>query len=541
MRSFKAEKTSSSDPTEKLICAIEEAAGGAFLLFGGGTLATGLGALYSIIIARLLGPELYGVYSLAFIVPGFLILFTDFGVGPALTRYIAYHTARSEESRVKSIMRTGLSFSLLTSIIVSIAGFFSASQLTRILLNRPNMLLLVSISIPLVFFQSFSAAAKCSLLGFNDMKNYAILDVVCQASRLLLGPTLILAGLSILGAFGGHVSAYMIVFILSVILIYRHYRRLKSDPNGNRENSFLENLKLMIGYGSPLYLSTTLQNILATVRGIILAYFATNLLIGNFNTALNFAVLAVLISSPISNALFPAFSKLSDNHEEARKMFTYAVKYTSTLIVPAAIFIATMSKDLVFFIYGPKYTSAPKYLTLYILNFLYASLGSIVLPSFFNGLGDTKVNLKASVIYAATFIPSAVILTYLLNVEGLLTATLVSTATSTIYSLQAAIKKYNAKPDLKNSATICASSALSATPLIPLILYSSLPNLANLTIGAILYALTYLTLAPILKAINQQDLQTLTKILTKNKPLKPIINIIASYENRILKVFPTKK
>ena len=151
------------------------------------------------------------------------------------------------------------------------------------------------------------------------------------------------------------------------------------------------------------------------------------------------------------------------------------------------------------------------------------------------------MNLKASIIYAITFIPSAITLTDLLNVEGLLTAVLTSTATQTIYSLQATVKKYDAKPDLKNSAAICASSALSATPLIPLILYSSIPNLANLTIGAILYALTYLTLTPILKAINQEDLRTLTNILTKNKPLKPISNLIASYENRILKAFSHKK
>jgi O-antigen/teichoic acid export membrane protein len=64
----------------------------------------------------------------------------------------------------------------------------------------------------------------------------------------------------------------------------------------------------MIAYGLPLYLSNTLNSFAATLRGVILAYFTTNFLIGNFNTAMNFTVLITLISSPIATALFPAFS-----------------------------------------------------------------------------------------------------------------------------------------------------------------------------------------------------------------------------------------
>ncbi|MEM1843209.1 MAG: oligosaccharide flippase family protein, partial [Desulfurococcaceae archaeon] len=68
----------------------EETATGALFLFSGSALSTFLSAICGIVVANLLGPELYGIYSLAFVIPGFLIVFTGLGVNAALTRYIAY-------------------------------------------------------------------------------------------------------------------------------------------------------------------------------------------------------------------------------------------------------------------------------------------------------------------------------------------------------------------------------------------------------------------------------------------------------------------
>jgi O-antigen/teichoic acid export membrane protein len=48
-------------------------------------------AVCAILVARLLGLELYGVYLLSLIVSSFLMLFTGFGVSQALTRFIALH------------------------------------------------------------------------------------------------------------------------------------------------------------------------------------------------------------------------------------------------------------------------------------------------------------------------------------------------------------------------------------------------------------------------------------------------------------------
>jgi O-antigen/teichoic acid export membrane protein len=520
----------------RLYSIAEETVGGAFLLFGGGTLATVLSAICSIIIARLLGPELYGIYSLALIVPGFLMLFTDYGVSQALTKYIAENQAHEEENRTIQLIKSGLAFNMATSIIMLLIGLALLQQLTTLLTSRPEIAPLTGISILLIIIQPTSTAICSALLGLGNMRGYALVDVIRQASRAVLSPLLVIIGLSVIGAVAGYVIAFAIGAAVASLLIYGHYRQLHSRQKTNLErHSNVNGLKSMIAYGFPLYMSNTIQSFTLTFRGILLAYFTTNFVIGNFNTAMNFAVLITLLSTPVATALFPAFSRLSDNHEEAKTMFNYSVKYTTALIIPLAIYVATMSRDLIYLLYGARYTHSPLYLSLYALTFLYTGLGSTVLGSFFSGVGDTKVNLKSTLIYTAFFIPAATALTWIMGAEGLLLAIIASTGASVAYSLKVAMKKYSVQLSFKNVARLYAAAFLSAVPIIPLALYSPLHRIINILLGAAIYGTAYLTITPLLKAITYNDLKNLERIFVKMPFIQPLVKIVINYEGKLLK------
>ena len=107
------------NPQDRLITTTEEVADGAFHLFWSDGLATVPSAVCTILIARLLGPELYGMYSLALIVSGFLTIFTDYGVNQALTRFVALYRCRGEQSRIIPLLRVGLSFSFYDNKIIT--------------------------------------------------------------------------------------------------------------------------------------------------------------------------------------------------------------------------------------------------------------------------------------------------------------------------------------------------------------------------------------------------------------------------------------
>ena len=133
------------------IAIAEETARGAFLLFGGSVVATVLSAICGIVVARLLGPELYGAYSLAFTVVGFLSVFTGLGVNAALTKYISSLQEAGERGVLVDVIKVGVLFITLESLVVSLLGYILIRELTTWLVNRPELATPTLVLLPVVF------------------------------------------------------------------------------------------------------------------------------------------------------------------------------------------------------------------------------------------------------------------------------------------------------------------------------------------------------------------------------------------------------
>jgi O-antigen/teichoic acid export membrane protein len=513
----------------ELVRTAKVATHGALFLFSGQVLATIIAAVGSILIARLLGPDLYGVYSLSLVVPSFLLLFTDFGISPALTMFSA-KLMKEGSNRLASMIRHACTFKALTSTIILFIGLIFSDFLSATIIRRPELAPLVRITVFVVLFNGLLSAFNSTLIGFNDMKNSALLNTMISITRSILSPLLIIMGFGVLGAVLGYVSSYLLASITGALLLYfSHYRKLpRTDGN------FRKDLGAMLGYGSFLYFSGTLGGALGVYQGMILAWFATNSMIGNFNVAVIITTAIVLLADPITTALFPAFSSLNPSGEEIKRMFRWATKYSAMLVIPASVFISVESKDIIHLIYGKEYGLAPAFLSLYCITFLYAGFGSIVLGSFFNGIGQTKVNFMATVIQAIFFIPLAFLLTRSYSVLGLIGAMLISNLPPLIYSLWMASKRFGVNIDFRSSSLIYASSFVSA---IPLLLFSCLPlsPLVTLILSAAIYLLMYLTMMPLIGCIKSVDMENLELIFGKIKLIKPFVNAIMSYENILIK------
>jgi len=73
----------------RLVEVAEDSVRGGFFLFAGNASQLVVLAVASIVIARLLGPEDYGLYSLSLVVPSILAGLVDFGIVSALIRFLA--------------------------------------------------------------------------------------------------------------------------------------------------------------------------------------------------------------------------------------------------------------------------------------------------------------------------------------------------------------------------------------------------------------------------------------------------------------------
>ena len=83
-------------------------------LFLGNTISTIILAVGSIAIARLLGSENYGLYSLSLTIPSILVLFTSLGVDQSLIKYVSEYSSKELYSDVRGMFQASLLFKLVT-------------------------------------------------------------------------------------------------------------------------------------------------------------------------------------------------------------------------------------------------------------------------------------------------------------------------------------------------------------------------------------------------------------------------------------------
>jgi O-antigen/teichoic acid export membrane protein len=298
-------------------------------------------------------------------------------------------------------------------------------------------------------------------------------------------------------------------------------------------------LGVLLGYGLPLYLAAILAVLLGQYQNMVLAYFANNTQIGNFNAAWNFNSLLMILIYPITIAIFPMFSKMDpENQSDLARAFGLAVKYASLVLIPSSIAVMVFSRDLVHVTYGSSYTLAPQYLiilsTLYLLTGLGGTRDSI-LGSFFYGVAQTGAVLKMSVLTLAIYLPLGLALTWVWGPFGLLIAYVLSAASSTVYGVRQASAKFGARPDVRASGRVLLASLGAAIPTIVLIQLGGMATgIVNLTIGGPLYLVVYLTLAPVLGAVDKSDIINLRTILCRRRIVARLANPVFDYEAKLL-------
>jgi|Deesub1362B_J571_1020462.scaffolds.fasta_scaffold00343_14 O-antigen/teichoic acid export membrane protein len=511
----------------------EEAVKGGFLLFTGNTSATVILTIASIIIARLLGPPDYGLYSITLIIPSLMLIFTDFGINPALIKFSAQFRSEGRGKMVSNLIRTGFLFKLTTGLSMFLISFLLADFLTTYLLKRPSISSLVQLASLVIIGQVFFSTSNSVFVGIDKMKNNALTSITQAIVKVVIAPTLIVLGLGVFGALIGHVLGYLAAGFLGVLLVLKIYRsRHHSSEN---KPSFTVNLRPMITYGIPLYTSRLLLNLLGQYQPIILAWFTSDTEIGNYSVAIMFTTLIMLVSTPISTALFPAFSKLNPDSDkrDLKKLFQYSNRYILLLIAPASVFLAIASHDLVFLLYGSQYTLAPFYLTIYSTIFLYSGF-ALVLGGFFKGIGRTDISLKATVIQIIIAAPLTLALTYLYAVPGLIISNFIFALFPLIYTSRIAYHKYKMRFDLKCTLKIYLAAFLSTIPALIFIYISPFSCLLRLVFITLSFTSVYLTLIPAIGAINEEDLNNLTLIFSKIKLISKLAKVVLAYEAKIL-------
>jgi len=483
---------------------------GSFYLFVGTAASTLIMAIGTIILARIITPEEYGLYSIALIPSYMAVLFRDWGVNSALIKFTASLKTRKRDKEIVEIIKAGLIFETATGSILSLALIFLSGFIASTIFNRPESSVLIMVASVTVFTGGLQTAAQSTFTGLERMELGSLTNV-CQAIvKSITAPLLVLLGLGALGATLGYTISFIISTIIALIILYLIVVSKIKNRNFRNVNT-VKTLREMLHYGVPLSISSIIGGFLVQFYAFMMAIYCSDAAIGNYKVATQFATILTFFTIPISTVLFPAFSKIDPQNENGilQTIFASSIKYTSLILVPATFALMILSDPLVGTLFGEKWTQAPLFLTLYVIDNLFVIFGSLTLGSLFAGIGETKMQMKLSLITLAIGIPLSLTLIPTMGIIGLILTTIIASKPSLAVGLYWTKKKYKTKIDINSSITILVASIIAATTTFLAINLVEYPDWAELTVGIAAFAATYLVTTPVLRAINRDDINNL--------------------------------
>ena len=150
------------------------------IVFIGLFLSRILNYLYRIIIARNIGPEAFGLFTLAVTTLTLLIHVSSMGLTEGLVRYVAIYRGEKENDKIKYLFRLTLSRLIFSGILFGFLLFAFSSVIANGIFHNSELtffLKIFSLIIPITIIYNIF----CSMLrAFEKISIYSFIDSILQ-------------------------------------------------------------------------------------------------------------------------------------------------------------------------------------------------------------------------------------------------------------------------------------------------------------------------------------------------------------------------
>ena len=503
---------------------LQRSAKGSVVLVGGQFLSTLVTAIGVIIVSRLLGSAPLGVATKAVIPYSIATLFIDFGVNAALIRNIAQLRATGQRGQIKPLVKAALTFELLISSILAALVYLSAGFIAKDVYHDPVLQQLIQVTALGIIGTAATNAAMAVFTGYERMGLRSLTQVVYAFTKSLMGPLLVYIGFGPLGAILGQQVPFVVSGALGLSLVMMLLRRSRSPTS---ETNVVEQIRMLLGFGLPLFSSSILLNGRNRIFGTILPFYVPDTHIGDLAASQNFSVLVGFFSIPITTSLFPLFSKFDHkNGPTLGRIFQTSVKYACLVIFPVTVAVIVLSQNIVDIIYPGQFLNAPIFIKLYMLTYFLAGIGNIGLCILLNSQQETQTTFRVRLIQFVVGVIMGVILIPIYGVTGRLVTMILSPVPGLLYGLWWVKANFGFSINMKNTGKMYGVSVISYLLGTTALNSLSLGSLTEFFIGGFIVVLSFFLLVLLFKVVDQSDVDTI-RVLTKGMgPLTPIINVI---------------
>ncbi len=335
--------------------------------------------IVTIILARLLTPDDFGIVGMAALVTVAVAMVNDRGLGTAIIQ-----KKDILENHLSSVFWGGLVFATTLFIVSALASFPIAA-----FFKKPVVQAVIGVQAFGFIIGAFGIVQKSILTRDMEFKKLAIMEM---ASVAISGCVSIVMALLKFGVWSLVVGT-LVRDLIGVILVW-----IYSDWRPKLHFSW-QDFKMLFGFSASvlgndvaLYATTNAD---ITIIGKVLGSEP----LGIYSLALNMVKLPVTrLSGIVSKVMFPAFSAVQEDLGRFKKGFTKSLTFISIFTFPLLAGMAVFSREFIEIFLGAKWLAMAAPLIILTPMAMLKSIGTIK-GSVLMARGRPDIELKWNIVY----------------------------------------------------------------------------------------------------------------------------------------------
>ena len=386
-------------------------------LSAGVLIAKVLAVSFTLILARLLGPERMGAFTLSLLLVSWFSIIALLSVQTVSTQIIAEYNAKGLD--ISKPVTAALFLGTTAAILAAVTHFLIADFVAVNVYNDASLAVYIKFASLVIIGTVLFHTAQGIERGMKNFVSYAALEISKQAIMLVIGLIFLLVfSWRIMGAIAAAIIAPGIIAIFAYL---RYAKYFKPD--------FWPEVKQIFSLGLGITLMSTFITIFTSIDKFVLGALATKELVGLYVPAVTMVTfLGLFLSGSIKNAVFPYIveSYTKKEYKQARhymkKIILYYTILLGFLLIPTMFF----RNEGIAIAFGLEYMAAVEPLTIMLFGTVYYAM-FILMQGFVLGTNKVKEGIYATAASVVFAVVTNVVLIKLYGLNGAAFALLINT------------------------------------------------------------------------------------------------------------------
>ncbi len=506
-------------------------AGVASLMVFGRFVALFLSGIAFVIVARVLGPSVYGIYTLAISFSGFFGAVADLGMSTALNKFIGQYYIKGNTTELEKTISNGYVSVLISGLAFTLIAFSMSHFIAVNILGSASQTYVIQVvSFAILGAMLFSVSYN-SMVGFGKGSYVATVIIVQSLVQAIFSIGLALLGFGAIAPIYGIIIGYAASVATVLTIITTKFKIKFRMPSFNY-------IKRLLKFSAPISVYNGLRGFINNLAPIVLVLFATTVVVGNFGVAIKTSAIISNVTDALGIAVLPMFAYTAATKsigKEIGKFYNFAAYLTYLLITPALLYLALLSKQFSYTVFSAKYLLAPSYIAVISLGTLLwvvATYTTMLLVS----TNKVRQILKYSLVIA--LIELALLFTIVPRFGGLGLAIMLYMITPILiifFMSRVASRLLGVHLNKMRLVRIFIAGLISAAFMLPIVYLLPTQFIATLVAAAIEQIILYPIIIALTGAAKTEDLEVLRGVTVSIPVVNRIVSALAGYTERFVR------